>query len=359
MYKSKLHEMVSTTQTDFWNDSCSVEELKNAIEEGGVGATTNPSIVGYVLKKELHQWEDRIKAMIRENPSATEIDLTWKLIEEMGLKGAELLLPVFNKNNKLKGRLSMQTNAQFFPNAELMWKQAVHFNSLAPNIQVKIPVTSAGVRAIEEATYRGVSLNATVSFSVAQAIAVAEAVERGLKRREAEKLPIIDMCPVCTIMIGRQDDWLKTIAKRDQITVKPEVLEWAGIAVMKKAYIIYKERKYRTRLLAAAYRNLQQWSELTGADIVMTITADWQNKINASNIEVKSRIDIPVNPEYLKELSEKFSEEWKKAYNEDGLLVADFDTYGPTLRTLRGFLAGYDEVIQLVRNYMVPNPDIK
>ena len=38
---------------DFWNDSCAVEELNYAIANGGVGATTNPSIVLNVLKKEL------------------------------------------------------------------------------------------------------------------------------------------------------------------------------------------------------------------------------------------------------------------------------------------------------------------
>ena len=52
-YKSPLHKMVTTTETDFWNDSCSVEELTYAIENGAVGATTNPTIVGDVLKKEM------------------------------------------------------------------------------------------------------------------------------------------------------------------------------------------------------------------------------------------------------------------------------------------------------------------
>lgn len=48
---------------------------------------------------------------------------------------------------------------------------------------------------MEEATYRGVSINATVSFTVAQAVAVAEAVERGLARRKAEGLPCDEMAP--------------------------------------------------------------------------------------------------------------------------------------------------------------------
>ena len=65
-----------------------------------------------------------------------------------------------------------------------MWTQAVHFNSLAENIIVKLPVTKAGIKAIEEATYRGVNINATICFSVPQCVAVGEAVERGLKRRQ-------------------------------------------------------------------------------------------------------------------------------------------------------------------------------
>ncbi len=51
-YLSPLHKTVSTTATDFWNDSCSIEELTYAIEHGAVGATSNPTIVEQVLRKE-------------------------------------------------------------------------------------------------------------------------------------------------------------------------------------------------------------------------------------------------------------------------------------------------------------------
>ena len=68
LYKSPLHETVSTTATDYWNDSCSVEELTYAIEHGAVGATTNPTIVGEVLKKEMHLWRDRIARDRRRQP---------------------------------------------------------------------------------------------------------------------------------------------------------------------------------------------------------------------------------------------------------------------------------------------------
>jgi len=103
-------------------------------------------------------------------------------------------------------------------------------------MQVKIPVTAAGVRAIEETTYRGVNINATVSFSVPQALAVAEAVERGLKRREAEGLSTAEMTPVCTMMIGRLDDWMHVLEKRDRIVVAPGVSDWAGVAAIGQAW---------------------------------------------------------------------------------------------------------------------------
>jgi transaldolase len=109
---------------------------------------------------------------------------------------------------------------------------------------VKIPVTKAGITAIEETTYQGVSINATICYTLPQCLAVAEAVERGLKRREAEGKDISSMGPVCTIMVGRLDDWLKVVADRNNIITDPGYLEWPGVAVMKKTYKIYKERGY-------------------------------------------------------------------------------------------------------------------
>jgi hypothetical protein len=185
-YKSPIHKSVSITPTDYWNDSCSIEELTYAIEHGAVGATTNPTIVMQVLQKEFHLWEPRIHTIINENPSWSEVEITWKLIEEIALKGAELLYPVFERENGKKGRLSIQTNPANYRNANMVLQQAVHFNRLAPNMQVKIPCTKAGIAAMEEATFQGVSINATVNFTLSQSLAVAEAVERGLERRTAE-----------------------------------------------------------------------------------------------------------------------------------------------------------------------------
>ena len=356
--KSPLYQTVTTTKTDYWNDSCSVEELKYAIENGAVGATTNPTIVHNVLKKEMNLWRDRIHQIILDNPTWSEDQITWELIEEMAVKGAELLYPVFERERGMKGRISIQTNPQYYRNPEAILQQTLRFNTLAPNMQVKIPVTKAGIKAIEEATYHGVNINATVCFSVPQAVAVGEAVEKGLKRREAEGKKTSDMSPVCTIMIGRTDDWIHVIEKRDHILVAPGYPDWAGIACLKKAYGIFQERGYRARLLAAAYRHHLHWSELIGGDIVLTIPYEWQKLFNASDIEVKERFQNPVPTEIVDTLYEKFSE-FRRSYDVDGLSIDEFDSFGPTVRTLRSFISSYHELVGVVRDFMIPNPDVK
>jgi transaldolase len=355
-YKSPLHQMSLTSTTALWNDSCSIEELSYSIDNGAVGATCNPVIVVDVLKKEMHLWKDRILQVSREMPCATEEEISWKLVEEMSAKAAELLKPVYDKHKGWNGRLSIQTDPRLYRDPERITKQAIHFDSLAPNMIVKIPVTRAGIAAIEETTYAGTSINATVCFTVPQAIAVAEAVERGLKRREKEGKDISRMGPVCTIMVGRVDDWIKVVAEKESITTDPGYLEWAGVAVFKKAYEIYRERKYRLRLLSAAYRNHMQWSEFIGGDVVVTIPYKWQQRFNASDIEVKPRMDTPVDPKIVADLHRRFTE-FRKAYEPDGLKVDEFDDYGATRRTLRQFLGGNHDLFKMVRDLVLPNPD--
>ena len=355
MEKSKL-QLTSETNTDFWNDSCSVEELKYAIENGAVGATANPVIIGEVLKKEMHLWEDKIYQIIDEMPSATEDEIAWKVMEEISVSGAKLLEPIFYHQKGKNGRLSFQTDPKYYRNARKIAEQALYFSSLAPNIIVKIPVTKAGVKAIEEATYQGVSINATICFTVSQCIAVAEAVERGFKRREKDDKDISSMGPVCTVMVGRLDDWLKEITNRDDIVTEPAYLEWPGVAVMKKAYQIFKERGYRIRLLSAATRNHMHWSEFIGGDVVVTLTHQWQKRFNASDVEVIPRIDNPVDQRIIEELSRKFTD-FKRAYEEEGMTVDEFDNFGATSRTLRGFISGYESFVSVIRDFMLPNPD--
>ncbi len=354
-FKSPLHQMTQTTATSLWNDSADLDELKYAIENGAVGATCNPVIALGILKKEMNLWRPRIQALMRELPGATEDQIGWKLIEEMSVRAAKLLEPVFAARGGRDGRLSIQTDPRLYRDAGAIVEQAVAFSLLAPNMIVKIPATQAGIGAIEEATHRGITINATVCFTLPQCLAVAEAVERGLRRREVDGKDIESMGPVCTIMVGRLDDWMKVLLEKREISVDPGITEWAGVAVFKKTYGIFRQRGYRVRLLSAAFRNHMHWSELIGADAVVSPPSAWQKRFNASGIEVRPRIDDPVDPKVIAALLDHFTD-FGRAYSEDGLTIGEFDTFAPTVRTLRQFIAACTDLDGLVRDVMLPDP---
>jgi transaldolase len=350
--------MVAATPTDYWNDSCAVAELAYAVERGATGATSNPSIVLEVMKKEKDHWVPRVREIAAANPAWSEVEITWALIEEMGARGAGILAPVFAAHDGHKGRLSLQTNPANYRTPQLMVEQAVHFAGLAPNIQVKFPCTAAGLQAVEDATARGVVANITVVFSVAQCLAAAEAVERGLARYAAAGGDTSRFSPVCSLMIGRLDDWVKVLVERDDIALHPDAANWAGIAAFKRAYALYRERGYRTRLLAAAYRHRLHWTELVGADVVLTMPHAWQVRFNGSGIDPVSRIDEPVDPALVDDLLARVPD-FRRAYEPDGLAPGEFAAFGATARTLRGFVASYHDLQAVIRDLVLPNPDLR
>lgn len=351
-----LLRMTQSTPTSLWNDSANPAELAAAIGWGAVGATCNPVLALSALTADRERWNARIRQIAAEQPASTDSDIGWQLVRELSVDAAALLEPVFEAHAGRNGRLSVQTDPRLHRDRDALVAQAVEFSQLAHNIIVKVPATAEGIAAMEEATYRGVSINATVSFTLPQALAVGEAIERGLVRREAEGLPVDDMGPVCTIMVGRLDDWLKHSGEKEQITVDPGILEWAGVTVFKKAYGIYSERGYRARLLSAAFRNHMHWSELIGGDVVISPPYPWQVRLNASGIEPLPRLDQPVAPEIVDALYTNYPQ-FRMAYDENGMSIDEFESYGATRRTLRQFLAATNELEQLVREVTVPNPD--
>lgn len=349
-----LRDAAEQTRTALWNDSSDLEELTQSIAMGGVGATCNPTIAYTTLKKHPDIWEPRIREIAERMPTATEAEIGWEAVKEMSVEAAKLLEPAFEESKGRNGRLSVQTDPTYYRNAKKLADQAVEFDQLAPNIIVKIPATSVGLEAIEDATYRGVTMNVTVSFTVPQAVAAGEAIERGLARREAEGLDTSKMWPVVTLMVGRLDDWLKIVADREGLVFNPGILEWAGVAAFKRAAAEFAERGFKSRMLAAAFRNTLHYTEFVGGDVVISPPFKWQKRINDAGHPMVERFDEPVPAEILEQLLD--IDEFRRAYEPDGMTPEEFDTFGGTVRTLRGFLADVCNLQALVRDVILPQP---
>ena len=293
-----------------------------------------------------------IDKMILENQQASEDEILWMLIDSVGKKAAKILLPVYEKTNRQKGKLSLQVNPKYYRNADAMFEQGQYLASLAPNIAIKCPALPAGIKAMEMLTAAGITVNATVSFTVPQAVQVAEAIERGLSQAEKNNVDTKDVTPYVTIMVGRIDDHLKRVRDSKNINMDPEIINWASIAIFKNAFRIFKERNYRSKLLAAAFRCDLHWKEIVGGDIIISMPYEWWNKFNASDVDVRHKIDEPVDEKTISLLKENF-EDFNKAYDEKGMSENEFESFGASVHTMQTFLEGYDEFVALIRSRMI------
>jgi len=344
----------AATSTSIWNDSADPGELRRSIEFGAVGATCNPVIAYTAIKRQPDVWGPRVRELAVEHPTWGESQLGWAAVKELSIEAARLLEPAFAESGGRDGRLSIQTDPRLHRDTAALVDQAVEFSRLAENIIVKLPATKAGIAAMEEAAYRGVSINATLSFTVPQALAVGAALERALDLRSSEGLPEREFGHVVTIMGGRLDDWLKKWTADRAILTTPGVLDWAGVAALKRAHAIFVERGYRSRILSAAFRSHLHFSELVGGDLVISPPFEWQKRINDSAIAVEAdRIGVPVPAEVLGELMTLA--EFRRAYEPDGMRPDEFEHFGAARNTLRQFLDADAQLDALVRDLIVPS----
>ncbi len=337
---------------DFWNDSCALNELSEAVRNGAVGATSNPVIVCTAAKADPGTWMPVVDELIVSMPEAGEEEITWGLIEAMGRRAAALLEPVYRETGGRKGFLSMQVNPKIYRSPARMLEHGRRLAALAPNIAIKVPATPAGIATGVELVASGINVNATVSFTLPQALYVAQAFEGALDRAQAAGIEMQRLHPYVTLMVGRLDDLLQRSLAKESVSIDPGYLHWAGIAVFKKARGLFRERGYRSTLLAAAYRHHLHWSQLIGPGVVLSMPYAWWKQFEASDIEVAETLDRPVEPRIVEALYAKFRD-FRRAYDENGLAPEEFVHYGATIHTLNQFIGGYQDLLAVVRERML------
>ena len=245
---------------------------------------------------------------------------------------AEQARPFYDPE-KGKGFVCAQTNPNRTGNAAYMLDQAVRLGSWADNLVIKLPATRAGIEVYEECVAKGLNVAATVSFTVPQVLAVAEARERGKKRAIANGIK--PGLGIAVLMVGRLDDYLRDVAQ-DSF---PEVLEsdviQAGTACIKRAYQIFNERNYDTFLMPAGCRGAYHITELAGARMLMSIAPKIAEQLEGVD-RFEERIDVPVDPAVIDRLMKM--PEFRKAYEPDGMKPEDFITFGSANRTTDQFI---------------------
>ena len=356
---SKLLEMsCKYPMTELWTDSFHIDDHEYGLSQGSKGITSSPTWVSRMLcLEELDKHRDVIENIMSKYPNYNEYELIWAWTLEMGKQRSKVNLPLWEKGVPSVGRFSIQTSIYDYQNTDKMVAMAKEVDSCGPNMQVKIPATTQGIKAIELATLNGISVMATLVYSVDQAVAVANVIEKALTQREKEGLSNDNINPMCAVLLGMQDDWLKMYAEKKDYVINPEALCWPGVAICKKIYNIFKSRGYKTRVLTAYYRHQLHWSEFIGGDLAMTIPVKWQKRFANSDLEIKDYMSIAVDENHINQLLKL--EPFKVAYTENSLKIEDFTNFKPVILTLRYFMEEYDKAVMKVRNIMLDQDNIE
>jgi len=334
-----LHWLGSETPTQWWNDSGDLQELESAMLNGAVGVTTNPVLSATVLKKNPNPWKDSIQLVLSGSGSISEKaeDLVGIVVKA----SAEKVYPVFEKTNGAMGYVCAQVNPSLSGERDAMMAMAKKFASFAPNISVKLPATAAGLDVLEECAALGIHTTGTVSFTLPQMVAVAERHRLGTQR--AVSTGIKPATCVSVIMIGRIDDYLREVIQDNGLTIDEGDIRQAGLAILKKAYSIFQERKYSAKICVAALRGSYHATEIAGADLILSVHPKYQKILIEQDLSREERINIPVEPSVIDRL--KRVREFSRAYEEDEMPPDDFITYGATQRTVSQFIeSGWKQI---------------
>jgi transaldolase len=331
MQNTYLQWVIENTATKWWHDSAEAAELDLGLVRGAVGVTTNPFLSNIALNKDRVLWAPAIDQVLAQKlPAEAKAEALMRIAVT---KTAEKLAPEYHASQGRNGFVCAQVNPLRAGDRECMLPMANRFHRWAPNIAVKLPATAAGLDVLEDCIASGITVTATVSFTVPQVVAIAERHRQGIERAKANGIEPGKCFAV--IMIGRLDDYLREVAHDNQSPVSESDIRQSGLAVTKRAYAIYNQRGYDAVLLVAALRGEYHLTELAGADLVMSIAPAFQEPFVSRDLPPEERIDVPVPPDVIERLSEM--PEFRRAYDPDGMSADDFVGFGPTQRTLSQF----------------------
>ncbi|MGD0129640.1 MAG: transaldolase family protein [Terriglobia bacterium] len=338
-----LEWVIRETATQWWHDSAEAAELRVGLERGAVGVTTNPFLANLALTRDRALWAPAIEEVLARNlPAELKAEALMRIAVT---RTAEKLLPLYDASSGGQGYVCAQVNPGRAGDRATMQEMARRFHGWAPNIAVKLPATSAGLDVLEDCAAEGITVTATVSFTVPQALEIAERHRAGIKRaRQSGKEP--GKC-FAVIMIGRLDDYLREVAQDNQVSVCESDIRQAGLAVTKRAYALYQERRYEAVLLVAALRGAYHLTELAGADLLMSIAPPYQEMFVAQDFPRQARIESPVPPEVVERLCRM--PEFVRSYEPDGMSPGEFVEFGATQRTLSQFVEAGWRLMEVYR----------
>lgn len=331
-----FHHVSDETPTRLWINNPTGTEAGYALAAGAISCTTNPTYGARLIKSESEFVRGIIDSAVGQTTDdAAAADI---FVREATARLLDRFLPLFEQSRGTQGFVTIQSDPRQDGDVRAMVDAALRYRALGPNFMAKIPVTMAGLEAIESLIAENIPICATEVFAIDQAIAVCE-----LYRRASEKTGKRPPFYV-THITGIFDEYLGKLAEREGIAISTAALLWAGSTVGRKEYHLLQERGYPGTMLGGGARSTRHFTDFVGGDVHITINWSTAQELIDWDPPVVSRIGVVTPPEVLAELTAALPD-FRRAHEEGALPVEEFAEYGPVQFFRNNFIAGYEQLL--------------
>lgn len=239
--ENQLQELLDAGQS-VWLDNLrrsmfASGELKNLIDKGLRGMTSNPTIFEKAIGTG-NDYDAQLKSLLGKEHDANA--LFWDLAVQDIQSACDLFATVYDSSGGNDGFVSLEVSPLLAHDtdgtiamAKALWKRVDR-----PNLMVKIPGTNEGVPAITACIAEGININVTLIFSLEMYEKAAQAYIDGLKQRIEKGLPIERLRSVNSIFVSRIDTAVDKLiqSKIDKGEKLEGLLGKTGVANLKLTY---------------------------------------------------------------------------------------------------------------------------
>ena len=240
-------------------------------------ATTNPSLI--LAAAQIPTYQNLIDTSLRESrevcgAEAPAEEVVREALDEICVTfGKEILKIVPGRvSTEVDARLSYDTEATITKARKLigLYRQA---GIPRERVLIKIASTWEGIKAAEVLEKEGIHCNLTLLFSFAQAVAAAEA---GVT--------------LISPFVGRILDWYKKHTGRDSYPGPED----PGVVSVSQIFNYFKTYGYKTEVMGASFRNIEEIIELAGCDL-LTISPALLDQLRQTQGELSRKLN-PFDP---------------------------------------------------------------
>lgn len=337
-----FHRIKETTDTRFWINNPTIAQVHAAIDAGAVGCTTNPSYVSKLFSSpEDFAYVKRTVDMLV--PSISDDAKLASLVQRiMVTRLSDLFMPMYRESGGKEGFVTIQGDPFAEEDASSIISEGLENRIIGDNIMVKIPVTVPGIEAIKTLVKQNIPTMATEVMGIAQAVSICEAYAAASS--ESALAPPFFV----THITGILDDHFKRVVRERGLDVPAEALKWAGLSIAKRQYALLKERRYPGTMIGGGARKLEDFTELVGGDLHVTI--NWEGSADTlleKDLPVEHRIDDPVDPKLISVLRDVLPD-YRRAYEIDGMGPQEYYDFGGVELFRSSFMKGWTILLDFI-----------